>query len=168
MDSSTSNGKGRRAARTRIQRAAMLVGGVFLLVGVAGFIPGITSNFDDLTVAGHESEAMLLGIFQVSILHNLVHLLFGVLGVLAARKWSASRRYLIWGGVIYLALWVYGLMIDKESSANVVPVNSADDWLHLVLGIAMLGLGLALGRRQAGPVGHDGQYAQSTGERRTR
>ena len=146
----------------------MLVGGVFLLVGVAGFIPGITSNFDDLSVAGHESEAMLLGIFQVSILHNLVHLLFGVLGVLAARRWSASRSYLIWGGVIYLALWVYGLMIDKESSANVVPVNSADDWLHLVLGIAMLGLGLALGRRQAGPVGHDAQYAQSTGEFRTR
>jgi hypothetical protein len=46
-------------------------------------------------------------------------------------------------------LWLYGLVIDKTSDANFVPLNSADDWLHFVLGLGMIGLGVALGRRAA-------------------
>lgn len=91
---------------------------------------------------------MLLGIFQVSILHNIVHLAFGVAGVLAARTISASRSYLIVGGVVYLALWLYGLVVDHESSANFVPVNNADDWLHFVLGLGMIALGVLLSRNR--------------------
>ncbi|VXC34817.1 conserved membrane hypothetical protein [Arthrobacter sp. 9V] len=136
-------------ARTRsnIQRAAQIVGAVFLLVGVLGFIPGITSNYETLSFAGHDSDALLLGIFQVSILHNIVHLLFGVAGILMARTPGQSRNYLIGGGAVYLVLWIYGLLIDQESSANFVPVNNADNWLHLLLGVGMLALGLALSRR---------------------
>ena len=136
-------------ARTRstIQRAAQIVGAVFLLVGVLGFIPGITSNYETLSFAGHDSDALLLGIFQVSILHNIVHLLFGVAGILMARTPRQSRNYLIGGGAVYLVLWIYGLLIDQESSANFVPVNNADNWLHLLLGVGMLALGLALSRR---------------------
>jgi hypothetical protein len=119
---------------------------VFLLVGVLGFIPGVTSNFDQLAFAGHESEAALLGVFQVSVLHNIVHLLFGIAGLVAARTFSAARGYLIGGGVIYLVLFVYGLVIDHESAANVVPVNNADNYLHLVLSIGMIALGILLGR----------------------
>jgi hypothetical protein len=129
--------------------AARLVGAVFVLVGILGFIPGVTTNFSDMTFAGHESEAELLGIFQVSILHNIVHLLFGVVGLAAARSAVNARRYLIVGGVIYLVLWLYGLLIDLDSGANFVPVNSADNWLHLVLGIGMVALGFALGRRRS-------------------
>ncbi|MFW5471427.1 DUF4383 domain-containing protein [Knoellia sp. CPCC 206435] len=125
----------------------MAVGAVFLAVGVLGFVPGITQNYDTLGAAGHESEAMLLGIFQVSILHNIVHLLFGVAGLAMAKRASTARNYLIGGGVIYLVLWLYGLLIDKESSANFVPVNSADDWLHFVLGAGMIALGVLLSRR---------------------
>lgn len=136
-------------ARTRstIQRAAQIVGAVFLLVGVLGFIPGITSNYESLSFAGHNSDALLLGIFQVSILHNIVHLLFGVAGILMARTPGQARNYLIGGGAVYLVLWIYGLVIDQESSANFVPVNNADNWLHLILGVGMLALGLALSRR---------------------
>lgn len=134
--------------RTTLQRAAQAVGAVFLLVGVLGFIPGITSDFDTMSFASHHSDAMLLGIFQVSILHNIVHLLFGVAGLTMSRTWSGARTYLIGGGVIYLLLWVYGLLIDKESSANFVPVNSADDWLHLLLGAGMIALGALLSRRR--------------------
>ena len=54
-------------------------------VGVLGFIPGITSNYSTLNFAGHVSGAELLGIFQVSVLHNIVHLLFDVAGVAMAR-----------------------------------------------------------------------------------
>jgi Domain of unknown function (DUF4383) len=64
--------------RTPVQSVAALVGVVFVLVGVIGFIPGITTQYHDLSFAGHDSGAKLLGIFQVSILHNLVHLLFGL------------------------------------------------------------------------------------------
>ncbi|MFK0042166.1 DUF4383 domain-containing protein [Paenarthrobacter sp. NPDC090517] len=133
--------------RSTIQRAAQIVGAVFLLVGVLGFIPGITSNYESLSFAGHDSDALLLGIFQVSILHNIVHLLFGVAGILMARTPGQARNYLIGGGAVYLVLWIYGLVIDQESSANFVPVNNADNWLHLILGVGMLALGLALGRR---------------------
>ena len=70
-----------------------------------GFIPGVTANYDQLTFAGHNSDAALLGIFDVSVLHNIVHLLFGVAGLLFARTFSAARAYLIGGGVIYLVLY---------------------------------------------------------------
>jgi hypothetical protein len=130
-----------------VNTAAMIVGVVFVLVGILGFIPGITSHYGDLGFAGHGSGAKLLGIFQVSILHNIVHLLFGLAGIAAGRAApSAARGYLVGGGVIYLVLWIYGLVIDKASSANFVPVNNADNWLHLLLGVGMIALGLALGR----------------------
>ncbi|MEV7661975.1 DUF4383 domain-containing protein [Paenarthrobacter sp. NPDC089316] len=136
-------------SRATIQRAAQIVGAVFLLVGVLGFIPGVTSNYQSLSFAGHASDALLLGVFQVSILHNIVHLLFGVAGILMSRTAGQARNYLVGGGVIYLALWIYGLLIDQESQANFVPVNSADNWLHLILGVGMLALGLALSRRRS-------------------
>ncbi|MFC9358449.1 DUF4383 domain-containing protein [Rhodococcus sp. NPDC057014] len=128
--------------RTPVQWAALLVGAVFLLVGILGFIPGITTGYDTLTFAGHHSDAQLLGIFNVSILHNLVHLLFGVIGIAAARTAGAAKAFLIVGGLVYLVLWVYGLVIDLDSAANFVPVNTADNWLHFALGVAMIALGL--------------------------
>lgn len=139
----------RTAARSPVQLAALVVGAVFLLVGVLGFIPGITTGYGEMGFAGHQSEAMLLGVFQVSILHNIVHLLFGVAGVAMARTWSGARAFLIGGGAVYLVLWLYGLLIDKASAANFVPVNAADDWLHFVLGAGMIALGFLLSRRKA-------------------
>ncbi|MFI6481906.1 DUF4383 domain-containing protein [Nonomuraea sp. NPDC050663] len=138
-----------RIERTPLQMAALVVGAVFLLVGVLGFIPGITTNYDDLHAAGHQSDAMLLGIFQVSILHNIVHLLFGVAGIFLARTWSGARGFLLGGGAIYVVLWLYGMLVSQNSDANFVPVNTADDWLHLVLGAGMIGLALALSRRRS-------------------
>jgi hypothetical protein len=146
---SGTNVRGVAAGRTTLQKAALAVGVVFLAVGVLGFIPGVTANFSDMTFASHHSEALLLGLFQVSILHNIVHLLFGVAGLVLARSFSGARNYLIVGGAIYLVLFVYGLLVGQESAANFVPVNPADDILHVVLGIGMIGLGLALSRRQS-------------------
>ncbi|MER7606379.1 DUF4383 domain-containing protein [Nocardioides sp. NPDC127503] len=136
----------RSMTATTLQTAATVVAGTFLLVGVLGFIPGITTDYDSMTFAGHESNAQLLGIFQVSILHNIVHLLFGIAGLVLATSWNGARAYLIGGGAIYLVLWIYGLVIDQQSTANFVPLNDADNWLHLVLGAGMIGIGLALGR----------------------
>jgi hypothetical protein len=140
---------GRGCARTNKHRAAAAVGAVFLLVGVLGFIPGVTTGYSGMELAGHQSHAKLVGIFEVSVLHNVVHLLFGVAGLLMARTWSGARSYLIGGGVVYVLLWLYGLLIDKGTQANFVPVNRADDWLHLVIGVAMIGVGLVLGRERS-------------------
>ncbi len=143
MASTHSSGSG-VATRTNIQKAALAVGVVFLLVGLLGFIPGITSNYDQLSFAGSDSEALLLGIFQVSVLHNIVHLLFGIAGVVMSKTAGGAYKYLLWGGVIYAVLFIYGLVVPSDSAANFVPVNTADDILHLLLAIGMIGLALAL------------------------
>jgi Domain of unknown function (DUF4383) len=141
----SSTARGRMTA-TAVQTAALVVGIVFIVIGILGFIPGITTNIETLMFAGHESGALLFGVFQVSILHNIVHLLYGIAGVALARTFSGARNYLIWGGAVYLVLWLYGLFVVLDSPANFVPLNDADDWLHLVLGLGMIALGLALGR----------------------
>jgi Domain of unknown function (DUF4383) len=125
--------------RSLAQTLAMVFGIAFLGAGILGFIPGITTNYDDMTFAGKDSGAELLGIFQVSILHNIVHLLFGVAGLALARTWSGARTYLLGSGVIYIVLFAYGLFVGAGDDANFVPANNADDWLHLVLGIGLLG-----------------------------
>ena len=135
--------------RSPVQLAALLYGVVFVLVGIAGFIPGITTNVGSMELGGHHSEAMLMGIFQVSIFHNLVHVLYGIAGIALARRASWSRLYLLIGGAMYLVLWIYGLVIDKESMANFVPLNTADDWLHFVLGITMIALSFLPRHRSA-------------------
>ena len=142
MSNRTTNSTMTTSTRSLLRTSALVVGAVFLLVGVLGFIPGITTNYDDMTFAGHMSEAKLLDVFQVSVLHNIVHLLFGIAGIALSRRTDSAFTYLVGGGAIYLVLWVFGLVVDKGTEANFVPVNDADDWLHLVLGLGMIALGL--------------------------
>lgn len=160
-------GAGRAASsRTPIQLAALAVGAGFLLVGALGFIPGATTNYDTLGIAGHQSEALLLGLFNVSVLHNLVHVAFGVAGILMARTVSLSRIFLIGGGLVYVLLVVFGLVIDHDSAINFVPINNADNWLHLGLAVGMIGLGLLLGNRGRRPVAASSTTIDSPGTAR--
>lgn len=140
----TSHGHGLAADDRDVKFArstAGLFGLVFLVVGIAGFIPGLTTNYDELAAAGHQSDAKLLGIFEVSVLHNLVHLAFGAAGLILSREAFKAAYYLLGGGVLYAVVWLYGLVVDHDSSANFLPLNDADNWLHLVLAVAMIGLG---------------------------
>jgi hypothetical protein len=133
--------------RSTVNTAATLVGVAFLVIGVLGFIPGITTHYGQMEFAGHTSDAKLLGVFETSVLHNLVHILFGLVGLAAGRSTSLSaQRFLIGGGAVYLILWVYGLIVGKEANANFVPLNNADNWLHLALGAGMIALGVTLGQ----------------------
>ena len=134
------------AMTTLSQKAAAVVAGTLVLVGILGFVPGVTTHYDEITFAGHESGAQLLDLFAVSVLHNIVHLAFGVAGFLLATSWTGARAFLIGGGAVYLLLTIYGLLVDRHEDANVVPLDKADNWLHLVLGLGMIGLGLFLGR----------------------
>src|SRR4051794_37196115 len=133
-----------------LRLAAGTFGIVFLLVGILGFVPGITTHYDDLSLAGHMSDAKLVGIFQVSILHNLIHVAYGVVGLLVASRPRPAALYLLVGGIVYGVVWLYGLLVEQNSDANFVPLNSADNWLHFVLFLAMVALG-AVGLRRLQP-----------------
>jgi hypothetical protein len=129
--------------RTLVQNVARLFGIVFLLVGIAGFIPGVTTNlYEGLEFAGNDGTAELLGIFQVSVLHNIVHGLFGLAGLALAATPSGARTYLIGGGAIYLVLFVIGII----GGGDWIPLDDADNWLHLLLGAGMIGLGVVTTR----------------------
>lgn len=66
-----------------------------------------------------------------------------------ARTFRGAKSYLIGGGVIYLVLFIYGLVVPMDSSANFVPLNGADNVLHVLLGVGMIALGVLLARGAA-------------------
>ena len=131
-----------------VQGAAVFVAAAFLVVGVLGFIPGVTTHLDQLQWAGHHSGAKLFGMFAVSGLHNIIHAAFGVIGFMFARTYAASRAYLLAGGIGYLALWIYGLLMDQGSALNILTLNNADNWLHFVSVLAGLALIVLPSRRE--------------------
>jgi Domain of unknown function (DUF4383) len=133
---------GRPLTRTLALAAAV----VFLLAGILGFVPGVTSDYGDLGFAGRGSRAQLLGVFQVSVLLNLLHLGLGVAGLVLARARDAAGTYLVGGGAVALAVWLLGVV----AAGGWLPVDTADNWLHFVLGLAMVALGgWAAGREAA-------------------
>ena len=138
--------RARFGLRKNVQKSSLIAGVTVFVLGVLGFIPGITANYGTLAFAGHGSEAMLLGVFQVSVLHNLIHLLSGVAGVLMSRRPLPARNFLIGAGVAYMVLWTVGQFLAMDSPVNILPVNSADNWLHLFLGTALIGFGVAFSR----------------------
>jgi hypothetical protein len=116
------------------QYLALIVGGVFAAVGVAGFF---VTGFDDFSA--HTGET-LLG-FELNPLHNVVHLVIGVAGLSMWRQLDTARLF---GWLLFLgygAAFAYGVAVDKASDANFLALNSADDGLHLAS--ALVGLATA-------------------------
>ena len=130
---------------TAVQKIALIVGIVFLVLGIAGFIPGLTTGVGRMQFAGSSSGAYLFGLFQVSVLHNAIHLLFGIAGVITAVHPLAARHYLLWGGVANVALWTWGLFTGGREG-DVVPLNRAAVWAHLCYAVVMILLALVAAR----------------------
>ncbi len=128
--------------RSVAQAITVLFSLAFVVIGVAGFIPSLTTHSADLANTGPGSHAMLFDLFQTSVLHNIVHIALGVVGLMAASGPRLARTFLIVGGLAYLALTAYGFLVDMASKDNFLPVNTNDNWLHLGLGAAMVILGL--------------------------
>jgi hypothetical protein len=135
------------ARRLTPQVLALLVGVGFIAFGIMGFIPGVMHDYDQMKMAGHDSDGMWLGVGQLSYLHNVLHLTIGAVGLLAAWKGlRASVIYLVAGGVFYGLFGIYGLVVGPESQANWAPTNGFDDTLHLVAATFMIGAGIISGR----------------------
>jgi hypothetical protein len=122
---------------------AGLAGLAFVAIGVAGFVPGAVQHYGDLHWWRTGSGAELFGLFRTSVMLNLLHAGFGVLGLVAARTEAGARAYLGAGGVLCFALGIHGLLIDRLGDANVVPLDRDGVWLHVGLGLALVYLGLA-------------------------
>ena len=120
-----------------IQKLAAVFGVVFILVAILGFLApgGMAMQPTDPATA-----AKILGRFPVNLLHNIVHLLFGLWGLVASRSWAGSRQFFVWGGTIYLVLTIAGFL--WPSGFGLVPLGGADIGLHCVLAILMLAIGL--------------------------
>jgi hypothetical protein len=128
------------AARGFAREAAFFLGLVFIALGVAGFIPATVTDNETMGFAGPERPGLLFGLFAVSVLHNLVHIAFGLAGLVMAHGTASARAFLIGGGALYLLLGAYGLVVADGSAANLLPTNTADDVLHLTFGATMLTL----------------------------
>jgi hypothetical protein len=122
------------------QWLALAVGILYTVIGIAGFF---VTGLDDF--AGHEGHS-LLG-FEVNPLHNVVHLLIGVLGLAMSARLRTARAFgwLLFVG--YGAVFIYGLVVDKNSDANFLALNGADDVLHLLSALAGLLIALLPVRR---------------------
>jgi ABC-type transport system involved in multi-copper enzyme maturation permease subunit len=136
-----------RAHRGVHQWLALIIGAVYLLVGLVGFA---VTGFDGWTEYDHSQT--LLG-FAVNPLHNVVHILIGLLGVLLWRTSGGARTYGWILAIGYGATFVYGLIVQNNPDLNILNINGADNGLHLVSAIAGLAVALWPRRREASDTG---------------
>ena len=138
---------------------ALVYGIVFLLGGIAGFIPGLLAPPEEgRQLAVNTGFGRLFNLFPVNALHNLVHLIFGIWGLAAYRTFSASRTYARAVAVIYGLLTVMGLIPVLNTTFGLIPIYGHDVWLHALLAIVAAYFGWAAVREEPVPVG-----ATSTG-----
>lgn len=121
---------------------ALIFGVVFLIIGVGGFIPGMLMppHYDippDADVTMRSFFGYELDLFPVNLLHNIVHILFGLWGLLAYRSYSHARTYFRAVAIIYALLAVMGLLPIPAlySTFGLIPLYGNDVWLHLLLAL---------------------------------
>lgn len=115
-----------------VQRFAQVFGAAYLLVGLTGFVPPLLLGGLPPGVFG-PLDGLQLGVFAVNWFHSVAHLLIGAAGLAVYRSPSASRGYALALGVAYLALFLLGVLTrDVATLGGLLPLNGADDALHLV------------------------------------
>ncbi len=118
-----------------VQRFAQMFGAIYLLVGIMGFIPPL------LAMKTPESSftGLLIGLFAVTWLHSLVHLVIGAIGLAVHRNHQASRAYALALGVAYAVLFVLGLIFGVTFLGGLLPLNVWDHVLHLLTALVAFG-----------------------------
>jgi len=101
-----------------------------------GFVPRFLTGIDLL--GGLRSETLIVGLFHVSLLHNVVHLLLGGGALISAGSQRTCRVFLAAAGIAMVTVVVFGQIGGPRLVPDLVPVGAADTWLHTVLAVAML------------------------------
>jgi len=116
---------------------ALVFGIVFLLVGIAGFIPGLLAEpaAGDPALAIEAAHGRLMGLFPVNVVHDLIHIAFGIWGIVAYRTLAAARLYAKSVAVIYALLVVMGFIPVLNTTFGLAPIHGHDIWLHALLAI---------------------------------
>jgi hypothetical protein len=125
--------------RSPAQVYALVIGVVLVAAGVLGFF--YESSFS----TGDDAKAdKVLDILAVNGWHNVVHIASGVVGLAVMGSYANARLYALGFGVVYVALGVIGLLMDNpDLLLDFIPLNDEDNVLHLLIGVAGLGAGLA-------------------------
>ena len=150
MTTASPHAHGVHFGRTDVQNVGMGVGIVLIVVGILGFIPGVTTQYSELAFIGPASAALFLGLFQVSMLLNILQLAIGAIGLVMSRdNPMGARNFLMGFGLLYIVLSVYGLIVGVGSAANFLSLNTMGVWGLLILGVAMVGAGWLMSRHLA-------------------
>ncbi|WP_066286460.1 DUF4383 domain-containing protein [Arthrobacter sp. B6] len=149
MTTASPHAHGVHFGRADVQNAGIGVGILLIVVGILGFIPGVTTQYSELMFLGPTSHAMLFGLFQVSMLLNIVQLAIGATGWAMSRTEHGARNFLLGAGALYIVLSIFGLSVGVDSAANFLSLNMMDNWTHLVLGVVMIAGGWLLSRNMA-------------------
>ena len=120
---------------TTVQRVAQIFGVLFILAAIGGFLATGMGNMEaDPALAPRAG-----GLFPVNVLHNVVHLVLGIWGLMASRSFSGAKSYAQIAGVLYIVLAVVGFV--SPNGFGFVPLGGNDIWLHAVFGVILAGAG---------------------------
>jgi hypothetical protein len=124
--------------RSPAQLYALIFGAVLTVAGIVGFF--YNSDF----TSDKSVRDAVFGILEVNGWHNVVHILTGVLGLMAASSYSSARTYALGLGAVYIVVAIWGFIIgDGDSILSIIPVNTEDNILHLLIGISGIAAGMA-------------------------
>jgi hypothetical protein len=125
--------------RSPAQVYALVIGATLTVAGIAGFFYNASFGSGNGT-----SRDAVLGILDVNGWHNVVHIASGAVGLLVARSYGGSRAYALLFGALYLVVALLGFLAGNGNEiVNLIPVNTEDNFLHLLIGIAGVGAGMA-------------------------
>ena len=124
--------------KTLAQVWALVLGGVLVLVGLVGFL--VEPSF----AVGDSAQRGTLILFDINGWHNVVHLLSGIVGLAMAATAAKARLFSIGYGVVYVLVTILGFAVgDGGLLLSIIPINTADNVLHLVIALTGIGVGLA-------------------------
>jgi hypothetical protein len=130
---------------------SLVLGIIFLLIGIAGFVPGLLQTPEPAAdVEVTQSFGRLMGLFPVNALHNLVHIIFGIWGIAAYRSYTGARGYSKAVAIIYAVLAVMGIIPGLNTTFGLIPLYGHDIWLHAVIAIAAAYFGFVATDREVG------------------
>ena len=124
--------------RSPAQLYALIFGAVLTIAGIIGFFYNSEFTSDKAV------RDAVFGILDVNGWHNVVHIATGIIGLAAAGSYASARGYALGLGVIYIVVAIWGFIIGNgDSILSIVPVNTEDNVLHLLIGVAGIAAGMA-------------------------